>query len=91
MRRDGLAAVLDGVRDDVIARVAERLRERRAQGRHDLPDEEIDSIARIAGIAARNAAADGIADAYQSGVNAGVPIETHDRPTRPTPPPEGTR
>jgi len=64
-----VSEILEEIRVTVTDQMRQRLLERRAQGRHDLPDEEIEMEARIAGTMAKSAAANGVAQAFQLGVN----------------------
>lgn len=87
IRVEGVAAILEDVRASTCSGMKARLESRRGQGRSDLSDEEIESLSRIAGVIARTAAANGIAEAYQMGVNRSVTRDEHDRPTSKVPPP----
>ena len=94
LRFGGVSAVLEHVRDEVVTQVKTRLEERRRQGWADISDEEIESIARMTGMVARKVAADGVAEAFQMGVNRSTTGEEHSRPTQrvtPTPPSEPER
>jgi hypothetical protein len=78
MRLGGVAAVLEEVRDRVHREMVARLRARRSSGYLDVSDEAIESTARVAASIARTACADGIATAYQLGVDRAVTREQHD-------------
>lgn len=81
-----MAEVLENVRAAAVKTMRERLVERSASV--DLYTEvEIEHLSRLCGTIAKNAAADGIAESYQLGVNRSVTNEEHDRPTIKTPPP----
>lgn len=68
IRLEGIAAALGVAQDRVTDEVRENLLTRRDAKFHNLPDEEIESLARIAGRMARSATADAIAAAFQFGV-----------------------
>lgn len=80
IRDDGVAGVLERVRVAAMERMRERLTERGASV--DLYTEvEIEHVSRLAGTIAKNAAADGIAESYQMGVNRSVTNEELEAPT----------
>jgi hypothetical protein len=60
LRAMGLGHVLDAARDDMAARVAKRLRERREHGWNDLSDSEIETLSRAFGNDARAVTADAL-------------------------------
>lgn len=65
----GTAEILEAVRTDVVEKMRLRLLERRAQGRSDLSEDEIETLARIAGTLAKQAATSGMVRAFQLGRN----------------------
>jgi len=81
LRVQGVAKALEDVRQQVYDAMLERLMDRQRTGRLDLSEGEIATLAGIAATLARTAAADGIAEAYQWGINRAVSAEEHERPT----------
>lgn len=65
----------------MIERVSKRLRERAARGISDLPEAEIESIARIVASEAKVACGNAVGEAYQLGVNSTATPDDHKRPT----------
>lgn len=60
----GVPQVLQKVHADAQEWMSKRLKERKIQGRDELSDETIETIARLAGQAARVAATDGISESW---------------------------
>lgn len=80
IREEGVASVLEKIRAEAALRMRERLLERSKSV--DLYTEvEIDHLSRLAGTIARNAAANGVAESYQLGVNRSVKNEEYEAPT----------
>jgi cobalamin biosynthesis Mg chelatase CobN len=78
----GVARVLEAVRERAVEKMRERLLERRRQGYLEAGDEEVESIARIAGLVAREACGDGIGEAFQLGANRNAPADACEAVTR---------
>lgn len=81
----GVAGALERVRQGVYETMRDRMLKARENGRLDLSDEDIESMARLAAQAARRAAADGIAEAFQEGVNRSASVDDFKRITVPPP------
>ena len=62
------ASILARVRERVIVEMRHRLIERHEAGRNELPEEEIEMIARIAGTVCRGVADEALGEAYNLGV-----------------------
>ena len=75
IRLEGVAAALNALHERVVEEFRELLGDRKTALFHDLPDEEIETEARIAGTMARAATADGISIAFQLGIKREVPPE----------------
>jgi cobalamin biosynthesis Mg chelatase CobN len=78
----GVAQVLEAVRTSAVEKMRTRLLERREQGYLDCPDGEIESIARIAGLVAREVCGDGVGEAFQMGCHKNATPADHEAVTR---------
>ena len=63
-----IALILTHVKDRVVIEMRRRLGERHEAGRNELPEEEIETIARIAGMVAKNVTDEAIVEAYNLGI-----------------------
>ncbi len=86
VRRDGVATVLESVRIEAVKEMRKRLVER-AKSVDLYTEVEIDHLSRLCGTIARTAAADGIGESYQLGVNRSVTNEEHEQITAQVPKP----
>lgn len=73
-------------RKAVVDEVSKRLTEERAGGHNELSDEEILSQARHAGLIAKEASAESVAESHLMGVDHEAKSEDHTRQTTPVPP-----
>jgi hypothetical protein len=87
VRRDGVAAVLEAVRAEAAEEMRKRLVERRKSV--DLYTEiEINYLSLLCGTLAKNAAANGIGESFQIGIDRAVSTEEHEQITMQPPPPK---
>ena len=77
----GVAEVLRHVQEEMLKRVAARLQERSEQGRSNLAEAEVETIARIVAQITREVCANAVGEAYQMGVNANARAEDYERDT----------
>jgi hypothetical protein len=78
----GVHAALNHVRDEAVAKMLAWLGDEIAAGRLDgLSADQRDAIAHHVGVIARQGAANGVGEAWQSAVNRSVADEEHERDT----------
>ena len=77
----GVAKVLEDVKTEMLAKMTEKLQARAEQGRSNLSEDEISTIARIAAQLTRELCANAVGEAFQIGVNANARAEDFDKDT----------
>lgn len=77
------------LRKTVVENLKTKLLERRISGRHEMPNDEIDAQARVAGLLAKEAAEPAIGEIHRMGVDRNATKEQHERATIPSPVPGG--
>lgn len=77
----GVAKVLEDVKSEMLAKMTEKLSARAGQGRSNLSEDEITTIARIAAQLAREVCANAVGEAFQIGVNANARAEDFEKDT----------